>query len=78
VTIELDPLKKPTCTVDECAAVLGVARGSAYAAVKSGDLPTIRVGRRWLVPTAVLRRMLALDEPQSEVNAVAERAGQSQ
>ena len=64
MSIELDPQLKPTCTIDECAIVLGISRGSAYAAVRSGELPTIRVGRRLLVPTAALRRMLSFDAPQ--------------
>ena len=68
VSIELDPFKNPTCTIRESATVLGIARGSAYAAVKSGDLPTIRLGRRLLVPTAALRRMLCLDQvPPTDV-----------
>lgn len=40
--------------------VLGVARSSAYQAAHRGEIPTIRIGRRLLVPTAELRRMLAL------------------
>lgn len=57
----LDPLMNPTCTIDECARLFGIARGSAYAAAKVGELPTIRLGRRLLVPTAALARMLALE-----------------
>ena len=37
----------------------------AYEAAKRGDLPTIRIGRRYLVPTAPLRRMLGLDQEAS-------------
>jgi len=40
---------------------LGLSRQSTYNAVASGEIPTIRVGRRILVPTAALRRMLQLD-----------------
>jgi excisionase family DNA binding protein len=39
-----------TYSVDEVAAQLGVARSVAYEAVRSGLIPAIRVGRRWLVP----------------------------
>lgn len=38
-----------TYTVDEVAALLGVARG-AYDNVRNGLIPAVRVGRRWLVP----------------------------
>ena len=39
-----------TYTVDDVAALLGVARGVAYDNVRSGQIPAVRVGRRWLVP----------------------------
>jgi excisionase family DNA binding protein len=61
VNIDLDPATRPTLTVDEVAIVMGIARSSAFAAVKAGEIPSFRVGRRLLVPTAALRRMLALD-----------------
>lgn len=51
----------PTVSVDAAAKALGVSRASAYAAAKSGEIPTIRVGRRMVVPTAALRRLLELD-----------------
>jgi excisionase family DNA binding protein len=47
-----------TVTVDEAAELLGVCRKSAYAAVQRGEIPTIRIGRRVLVPRAMLDRML--------------------
>jgi excisionase family DNA binding protein len=62
VTIQLDPSARPTMTIDATADLLGISRSSAYGAAKAGDIPTIRVGRRLLVPTAALRRMLQLDE----------------
>jgi len=39
-----------TYTVDDVAALLGVARGVAYDNVRSGQIPAVRVGRRWLIP----------------------------
>ncbi len=56
-----EPSARPTVTVEEAAELLGISRPSAYAAAKSGELPTIRYGRRILVPTAALRRQLGLD-----------------
>lgn len=52
----------PVLTVERAGAVLGLSRPSAYAAVKRGDIPTIRLGRRLLVPTARLRAMLGENE----------------
>ena len=47
-----------TINVEEAAKVLGISRGAAYEAARSGELPTIRFGRRLLVPTARLADML--------------------
>ncbi len=46
-------------TVPEAARVLNIGRNSAYAAVRRGDLPVIRIGRRLLVPKAALERLVA-------------------
>ncbi|MGW5050642.1 helix-turn-helix domain-containing protein [Actinokineospora sp. NPDC004072] len=39
-----------TYTVEEVAALLNLSRGVTYAHVRSGAIPAIRLGRRWLVP----------------------------
>jgi excisionase family DNA binding protein len=46
-------------TVPEAAALLGISRAFAYEAVKRGDIPSMRIGRRILVPKAALERFLA-------------------
>lgn len=56
-----DPAHEPVLRVEEAGAFLGLGRSSAYSAVARGDLPAIRIGRRWVVPTAALRRLLGLD-----------------
>jgi hypothetical protein len=38
--------------------LLGVSRSAAYRAANAGQLQTFRMGRRLLVPTAPLLRML--------------------
>jgi excisionase family DNA binding protein len=48
----------PTISVEEAALLLGVSRSAAYRAAKAGQLRTFRMGRRLLVPTAPLLRML--------------------
>lgn len=53
-----DTSKTRTCTVDEAAKQLGIGRNHAYRACQSGDIPTIRIGKRILVPQAALDRML--------------------
>jgi excisionase family DNA binding protein len=37
-------------TVDETAKFLRISRGLAFAGVRRGDIPAVRVGRRLLVP----------------------------
>jgi excisionase family DNA binding protein len=46
-------------TLDEVAVILRIARGSAYEAAKRGEIPTIRIGRRLLVPSDALERLLS-------------------
>jgi excisionase family DNA binding protein len=48
-----------TLTVEEAATLLGISRAFAYEAVGRGEIPSIRIGRRILVPKAALRRLLA-------------------
>ena len=48
-----------TMTVEEAAKALGISRAFAYEAVNNGDIPTIRIGRRILVPKAALNRLLS-------------------
>jgi excisionase family DNA binding protein len=50
----------PTISVEHAAKLLGVSRSAAYRAAASGQLPTLAFGRRLLVPTAPLLRMLGL------------------
>lgn len=57
-----DPTERPTVPVEEAGEILGISRNSAYEGVKSGEIPSIRVGRRIMVPTAGLRRMLLVDD----------------
>lgn len=49
---------RATTTVEQAGHILGISRGSAYQAAHSGELPTINVGRRMLVPVVALRRKL--------------------
>ncbi|MGO9198394.1 MAG: helix-turn-helix domain-containing protein [Acidimicrobiales bacterium] len=45
-------------TVEEAAQLLGISRSFAYEAVQRGDIPSMRIGRRILVPKAALQRFL--------------------
>lgn len=52
------PIERRTIKIDEAAAILGISRNGAYNAAKDGSLPTIRIGKRLLVPVAALDRLL--------------------
>ncbi|MDP8932133.1 MAG: helix-turn-helix domain-containing protein [Actinomycetota bacterium] len=51
-------------TVEQAGALLGISRRSAYRAAALGQIPTIRLGRRILVPTALLYGMLGIQPRQ--------------
>lgn len=57
-----------TLTVEEAGRLLGLSRPSAYEAASRGDLPTIRIGRRLLVPKAALEKMLG-ERPRGTATA---------
>ncbi|MGH8908146.1 MAG: helix-turn-helix domain-containing protein [Egibacteraceae bacterium] len=61
----------PTLTVEEAARLCRIGRNAAYEAVASGELPAIRFGRRWIVPTMRLLRLLGVgtDEDQDPKGA---------
>lgn len=52
-------VQRKTYTVDQAAELLGIGRNTAYEAVRRGEIPTIKIGRRLLVPRTALERMLS-------------------
>jgi excisionase family DNA binding protein len=60
-TLQGEPGGRPsptrlTLTVEEAAALLGISRNSAYEAVRRGEIPSVRIGGRIVIPR---RRFLA-------------------
>lgn len=53
---------KSTITVPEAGEYLGIGRDAAYAAAKRGEIPTLRIGRRLIVPVPALLSMLGTPE----------------
>ena len=49
---------RETYTVPEAGKILGIGRSAAYEAARTGEIPTIRIGKRVLVPVVALRRLL--------------------
>lgn len=57
LTVE-DIRQRPTLTVAEAARALGISEDTAYAAIKDGSLPVLRLGRRLLVKGPRLAALL--------------------
>ena len=50
---------RATVTVEEAAHILGIGRASAYEAIRTGRIPSIRISqRRIVVPRVALERLL--------------------
>lgn len=47
-----------TISVVEAARRLGIGRNQGYEAARRGEIPTIRLGKRYVVPLAAFERML--------------------
>jgi len=47
-----------TYSLSEAAEVLGIGLTKAYEAVRDGTIPSIRIGRKFLIPRRVLQQML--------------------
>ena len=54
-----------TITIDEASRRLGIGKNQAYDAAGRGEIPTIKIGRRLLVPLAPFERMLGLSVKSS-------------
>jgi excisionase family DNA binding protein len=52
------PFDRRTFTVREAAQVLGIGRDATYAAVQAGTIPSIRVGRRIVIPREAIGKIL--------------------
>lgn len=58
-----------TCSVEVAGSVLGCSRGVAYELARRGELgvPVLKLGRRYVIPTAPLIRLLGLDDDTQAV-----------
>lgn len=56
---------KPTMTIREAAEIIPCGLNQAYAAAKRGEIPTIRIGKRFLVLREPFLRMLRVPPPDA-------------
>jgi len=53
-----DATERLVLSVEEARKLLRVGQGLMYDAIRRGEIPSIRVGRRILIPRAALQQML--------------------
>lgn len=58
MTIAPERPTSSTLSVADAARILGISRNHAYKAVARGEIPSIRIGGKILVPRQALREML--------------------
>ena len=54
-------MERATLSVVEAARIMGVSKNVAYEAARRGEIPSIRLGGRILVPRAALERLLEMN-----------------
>lgn len=61
-----------TMTVTQTAAMLGISRSSAYECVRRGVIPSLRLGRRIVVPTTAIDGLLDSAFPRATHDTTAD------
>ena len=54
-------MERMTYSVSEVAHLLGISRASAYTHVRTGEIPSITIGSRIVVPRRALEAMLEVE-----------------
>jgi excisionase family DNA binding protein len=54
-------LRQPTLTPEQVSRIFGLSRNGTYDAIKRGEIASVRLGKKILVPTAVIRKMLSIE-----------------
>ncbi|MEI2654950.1 MAG: helix-turn-helix domain-containing protein [Microthrixaceae bacterium] len=60
----MEAITRQTLSVTETAQLLGISRAHAYDCVRSGQIPSITLGRRVVVPRRVIDELLNGAQPQ--------------
>jgi excisionase family DNA binding protein len=63
-----------TMTIEAAARELGISRNTAYECARTGQIPTVRLGRRLLVPRVALANMLRGEDRAPEVKTSTAKA----
>lgn len=57
-------------SVPEAGRLLGLGRNAAYEAAQRGEIPTLRFGRRLVVPISALEKLLDLSTRQDRASSL--------
>jgi hypothetical protein len=69
---------RATITIPAAGQILGLGRDSAYRAADRGEIPTLKLGRRLLVPVPKLLRLLGELDPEDSEAPVATRGARQE
>lgn len=58
-TQDAEEVQRETHEIPEAARIVGVSRNHMYQAVARGEIPSIRIGHRRVIPKAIIRKLLA-------------------
>ena len=72
--IDAPPQQPETISVEEMGRRLGIKRMAAYGAVWRKEIPSIRIGRRLLVPLAAFNALLGKPPTEDDERASGEAA----
>ena len=68
-------VERRTLSIPEAAAYLGIGRNTAYEAARTGEIPTIRIGGRIVVPELALERLLESAIPGGDTRSLSTDPG---
>ncbi len=64
---QVEPSERLTLDLwPETGRILGLSRGATFVAARRGEIPTVRIGRRILVPKAALAKLLGMAEVRED------------
>lgn len=67
-------VKRKIYTVDQVAKMLGISRNGMYRAIERGEIPSVRIGKRIVVPKHVVHKMLG-EPPDGEPRDIIDLPG---
>lgn len=55
-----NPVQSPVLSVAETAELLGLGKEATYRAIAKGEIPSVRIGKKILVPTTQILSLLGI------------------